>query len=367
MPHIKIVNVSKSYGSLHALRDVNLEVHDKEYVSIIGPSGCGKTTLIKCVAGIITPSGGEIYVDGKRITNLPIESRNIGYLFQEIALFPHLDVRSNVAYGPRVKGQEQKSAKMLVNELLDLVELSDRTHSAPSELSGGAQQKVAIARALGSGSNLLLLDEPFGALDSKVRAELRYEIKRMIKDLNLTALHVTHDQEEAMSIADRVVVMKAGRIVEVGEPSQLYSKPQEIFTANFVGEANFLNGRIEERTGEKSTITVDEISLETNETSHNKGQPVVAAIRPEFILMERDAYSRENTLRGRVESSVFMGNVVRYVVRIAKNITFTVKHPLCYGELDLNQGDETYLHVPSDRILVYSPPREGLTKEIQLE
>ncbi len=367
MPHIKIINLSKSFGDFQALRDVNLEIQDREYVSIIGPSGCGKTTLIKCIAGIVSPSAGEIYVDGKPITDLPIESRNVGYVFQDIALFPHLDVRSNISYGPRVKATEEESAKQLVKELIDLVELSDRANSRASELSGGAQQKVAIARALGSGSTLLLLDEPFGALDAKVRAELRYEIRRMIKDLKLTALHVTHDQEEAMSVADRVVIMKAGRIVEVGNPLQLYDRPKEIFTANFVGEANFFNGRVEEKNPSGSTIAVDQIKLETSEASFDRGQPVVVAIRPEFVLIGKTPSTADNILRGKVESAVFMGSMVRYSIRVTKSILAVAKHPLCYGELDLDPGDDAFLYIPPDRVLLYPPPSEGLVKEIQLE
>ncbi|MFH0848130.1 MAG: ABC transporter ATP-binding protein [archaeon] len=366
MPHVKIENLSKSFGSLEALRDVNLEVEDEEYVSIIGPSGCGKTTLIKCIAGIMTPSKGEVYVDGKRITDLPMERRNIGYVFQEIALFPHLNVRSNISYGPRVKNLKEQSAKLLVNELIELVEIGDRSRSKPSELSGGAQQKVAVARALGSGSTLLLLDEPFGALDAKVRSELRYEIRKMVKDLRLTALHVTHDQEEAMSVADKIVVMKSGRIVELGKPEELYIKPREIFTANFVGEANFMQAQVTDRTVNGSLVEIDGISIETNNTAFRASDRVIVAVRPEFILMELEAHD-DASLRGKVDDVVFIGNTVRYRVRISRNLSLTVKHPLCNGDLGLNHGDDVFLHIPPERALLYSLPEAGLSREIQLE
>lgn len=356
-----------TFGPIKALQDVNLEIQDQEYVSIIGPSGCGKTTLIKCIAGIFTPSSGEVYMDGKPMSALPIQQRNIGYVFQEIALFPHLNVRSNISYGPRVKGLDERRAKLLVDELIKMIDLRDREESGALELSGGAQQKVAVARALGSGSGLLLLDEPFGALDVKVRSELRYEILRMVKDLKLTALHVTHDQEEAMSVADRVVVMKAGRVMEVGTPLDLYLQPQEIFTANFVGEANFLQGVVQDSSNGRSVVDVDGVHLNTTDSSHSDGERVIVAIRPEFLSIERSLDSDMNVLRGKVEGRIFMGSTVRYEIRTATEVAVIAKHPLCFGELGLELGDEVFLRVPPERVLLYSESERGLQKEMQLE
>ena len=220
MPDVRLEGVTKTYGEISALREVSLEIHDGEYLCIVGPSGCGKTTLIKSIAGIVKPDGGEIYVDGKSVTPMPVEDRGTGYVFQEIALFPNMNVYDNVSYGLMVKGESVDGRRGTVTEMLDMLQMRESSRSLPSELSGGARQKTAIARALASGSTLLLLDEPLGALDFKVRTVIRYELRRLVKALGLTAVHVTHDQEEALSIADRIVVMKAGRIIEVGPPDE---------------------------------------------------------------------------------------------------------------------------------------------------
>ncbi len=262
MPTVKVIEVSKKYGPITAVEKANLEIKNKEYTCIIGPSGCGKTTLIKCIEGIIEPSEGEIYIDDVPVSKIPIQDRGVGYVFQEIALFPHMSVYENVSYGPRVKGWRTTQANTLINEMLDMMVLQDRVKDLPNTLSGGARQKTAIARALSSGSSLLLFDEPLGSLDAKVRTVLRHELRKMVKDLELTAIHVTHDQEEAMAIADRIIVMKTGKIVEMGKPIDLYLHPRKLFTANFVGEANFMIGEISSITekGVKININGDVIS-----------------------------------------------------------------------------------------------------------
>jgi len=366
MPQVQIVGLTKRFGSIVALEDVDLDIRDKEYLSIIGPSGCGKSTLIKCIAGIMAPDKGKILVDDHAIGNVPIQHRRIGYVFQEIALFPHMRIIENVSYGPRVRGQTELSAKALVNELLNLIKLSDRVNSLPMELSGGAQQKVAVARALASGSALLLFDEPFGALDSKVRADLRYEIRKMTTDLGLTVLHVTHDQEEAMSISDRVVVMKAGRVIEDGTPLQLYLHPKMIFTANFLGEANFLRGRVSQQTSTGVIVQVEDTHLQTTDKTREVGQEVIVAIRPEFISVAR-GQSDKNCLRGKVVEIRFMGQVVRYEVEIAGGGTICVEHPTCFGELEIEPLDEVTLTTAPQHVMVYSVPEQGLERELQLE
>ncbi len=366
MPHVQVEGLSKRYGSIKALEDINLEIRDKEYVSIIGPSGCGKSTLIKCMAGIVRPDEGQIFVDNQPMREVPIQRRSIGYVFQEVTLFPNMKILENVSYGPRVQGQTPQSTRTLVNELLNLIKLLDRAESFPSELSGGAQQKVAVARALASGSTLLLLDEPFGALDAKVRAELRYEVRKMTSDLGLTVLHVTHDQEEAMSISDRVVVMKGGRIIEDGVPLELYLHPGKIFTANFLGEANFLDAEVIGLTQAGSVVRLGKAHLQTVDKSGRVGQTVVIAIRPEFISIGKGTPD-ENCLTGRVVSIRFMGHAVRYEVEVEGVRTINVEHPLCLGELEIDLREEVALRVSPPDVMVYSVPGEGLENELQLE
>src|SRR5512136_1370420 len=242
MPNIRVVNLTKKFGSVTALENINLEVHDQEYFSLLGPSGCGKTTLLRLIAGLIEPDSGEIWIGDKRVDAVPPEDRDIGFVFQTFALFPHMSVWDNVLYGPKVKNFNLKEAETIGDEVLELVKLHERLDAYPSELSGGMMQRIAVARALAAGGKILLLDDPLGQLDAKVRNEIRYEIRKMAKDLNLTAIHVTHDQSEAMSISDRIAVMKKGKIVQIGTPQELYMSPNSLFVAHFIGESNLMEG-----------------------------------------------------------------------------------------------------------------------------
>lgn len=365
MPEVRLVNVTTKYGKIMANDNVSFTIKDGEYVSIIGPSGCGKTTLIKNIAGIIKPDIGEIYVGDKIVTNLPIEDRGIGYVFQNIALFPHMTVWDNVTYGPRVRGWSLKETRPLALEMLEMIKLDARSEAYPDELSGGTQQKTAVVRALISRAELLLLDEPLGALDVKVRTELRYELRRLVKDLKLTALHVTHDQEEAMSISDRVIVMKRGRIVEAGAPIDLYSQPKNIFTANFVGEANFLTGVITQVSDEGSSVKVgDSLQLVTNSSNSRIGDRVVIAFRPEFASIG-DSRIR-NSLSGKVIDILYSGSIIRLKVQLTNDDLVVVKKALSFKEPTFTIDDKITITISPENILVYKYP-ENLNKELALE
>jgi len=356
--------VTKRFGNIIALKRVNLEVKNKEYLCILGPSGCGKTTLIKCIAGIIEPDEGEIYIGDRIVNGLPMEDRGVGYVFQEIALFPHMSIYDNVSYGPFVKGWKITATRDLIEEMLNMMKLRDRAKDYPSELSGGARQKTAVARALVSGSKLLLLDEPLGSLDAKVRVLLRYELRRLVKDLGLTAIHVTHDQEEAMSIADRIVVMRAGEIVEVGSPLELYMRPKKIFTANFLGEANFFAGEILER-DDHVKIDVNGAVLYSSNRVDFEGRKVIAAIRPEFIIMRKDGSSKE-AWRGVIERKAFLGSLVRFEVSADNGVLVIVKKPSSEAT-KFNVGDNVNIILPREYLLLYPYPEEGLEKAISIE
>lgn len=344
---------------------VTLTINDGEYVSVIGPSGCGKSTLIKNISGIITPDEGEIYIDGRRVNELPIEDRGIGYVFQNIALFPHLNVWDNVTYGPRVRGLSPEETRPLAIEMLEMIKVSERSDAYPSELSGGTQQKTAVARALTSRAELLLLDEPLGALDVKVRTTLRNELKRLVKDLKLTALHVTHDQEEALSISDRVIVMKAGRIVEEGAPIALYTRPKNLFTANFVGEANFLVGEVVKASGESTLVELEEeLEIHVEASGQRIGDRVVTAFRPEFVDVETNGVNR---LKGRVVDVLYSGSTGRIRVELGNGDIVVAKQMLRFGVATIRGGDDITLNVPPQKILVYPYPEGGLEKELALE
>ncbi|MFQ6095188.1 MAG: ABC transporter ATP-binding protein [Candidatus Bathyarchaeia archaeon] len=366
MPEVRLVNVTKRYGKIVANDNVNLTIKNREYVSVIGPSGCGKTTLIKNIAGIIRPDEGEIYIGGKLVNDLPIEERGIGYVFQNIALFPHMTVWDNITYGPKVRGASLEETRPLALEMLEMIKLSARSDAYPSELSGGTQQKTAVARALMSKAELLLLDEPLGALDVKVRAVLRHELRRLVKDLKLTALHVTHDQEEAMSISDRVVVMKRGRIVEAGTPIQLYTRPRNIFTANFVGEANFLKGTITQISDEGSVVEVgDGLQLVTTSRNKSIGDRVVIAFRPEFASIGDS--ETINRLSGNVVDVIYSGSVIRLKVELINGDLVVIKKTLSYEKPMFAVGDNITINVSPKNILVYDYPEKGLHRELALE
>jgi len=365
LPEVKLVNVTKRYGKIVANDGVTLTIKDGEYVCVIGPSGCGKSTLIKNIAGIITPDEGEIYIDGRRVNELPIEERGIGYVFQNIALFPHLSVWGNVTYGPRVRGLSPEETRPLAIEMLEMIKVSERSDAYPNELSRGTQQKTAVARALTSRAELLLLDEPLGALDVKVRAALRSELKRLVKDLKLTALHVTHDQEEALSISDRVVVMKMGRIVEEGAPINLYTRPKKLFTANFVGEANFLPGEVVKASGKSILVELEEgVEIRAEASGQRMGDRVVTAFRPEFVNVETNGVNR---LKGRVVDVLYSGSTVRIRVKLGNGSIVVAKQMLHSEAATIRGGDDITLSIPPQRILVYPYPEGGLEKELALE
>jgi len=357
VPEIRVEKVSKAYGDVRALQDVSLTVDTGEYVTIVGPSGCGKTTLIKTIAGIVKPDTGDVHIDGKLTTALPIEDRGVGYVFQEIALFPHMNTYDNVSYGLMVKG------------VLYMMGLDDYASMYPTELSGGAKQKTAISRALISGSTLLLLDEPLGALDLKVRTSLRYDLRKLVKDLGLTAIHVTHDQEEALSISDRIVVMKAGRIVEVGQPQEMYMNPRELFTAKFLGEANFLTGTINKLTRNTAEVAIDGSVLKAEvreEAVLREGEPCVLAIRPEFIEVTREPMSG-NVWECDIESVSFVGDFFRYELSASNGEVFLSKTAVRGDAVGFAAGDAVYAALPAERLLIFRYPEEDLEKTLSLE
>jgi ABC-type Fe3+/spermidine/putrescine transport system ATPase subunit len=369
MPTVKLTNVVKTYdkGRITAVDNVTLTVRDKEYLTLLGPSGCGKTTTLRMIAGLQLPDEGEISIGERRVSNLPPEYRDIGYVFQEYALFPHMDVWNNVTYGPRVKGWDEKQSNKIGREMLELVRLFERIDAFPAELSGGMRQRVALARALSSGSKLLLLDEPLGALDARIRTDLRYEIRKLVKDLGLTAIHVTHDQAEAMAISDRIAVMRKGKILQVGTPKELYLNPQHIFVANFVGEANFLEGYVTAKIDHKLTVELrGGIRVKSMNQNHKKGEKVVVAVRPEVLSVAKGEKSGINSIGGNVENFRFEGTNVRYEIRLQNDDLVLVIRPALIGEW-FDVDEKVTVAFPVEKSFVFSYPEKGLITELTLE
>jgi len=367
MPEVRLENVTKRYGKIVAVDNVSLQIHDREYFSLIGPSGCGKTTLLRMVAGLVQPDEGEIYIDDQLVTSIPPEDRGVGFVFQTYALFPHMDVWDNVTYGPRVKALESKESERIGREMLELVRLFERLDAFPSELSGGMMQRVALARALSAGAKLLLLDEPLGALDAKIRHDLRYEIRKFVKDLQLTGLHVTHDQAEAMAISDRIAVMKKGEILQVGTPQDLYMKPEHLFVAHFIGESNFLEGYVSKSTAKGLVVELrGGLSVQTLDGEYEKGSKVVVAVRPEVLRVERDGKTGVNSILGHVERFRFEGTNTRCDIQLENGDSVVIVRPALTAEW-FEMGERVTISFPVDKNFVFPYPTKGLNEALALE
>ena len=312
MSFLTISNLEKSFGANRVVKDFNLKVDKGEFISLLGPSGCGKTTVLRMVAGFETPTAGGISIDGQDVVRLKPNARNIGMMFQAYALFPNLTVADNVAFGLRVKGVPRAERDARVAEMLKLIGLPDLGGRYPFQLSGGQQQRVALARALAPRPRVLLLDEPLSALDAKVRVSLRNEIREIQRELGITAIFVTHDQEEALSISDRIVVMNGGIAEQVGTPFEVYNRPATRFVANFVGTLSQIEARVTDpASGE----------VEFDGARHRLGRPLPAgtvtlALRPETLHLGADP-AHELQLQGTVTEVDFLGSVIRLRVDVA--------------------------------------------------
>jgi len=314
MSFLVLKGIQKRFGASVAVENFNLSAEKGEFVSFLGPSGCGKTTTLRMIAGFEQPSAGTITVDGKDITNSPPNRRNVGMVFQSYALFPNMTVADNIGFGLKIRKRSRDQIRRRVGELLDMINLPDKGGRYPYQLSGGQQQRVALARALAIEPEVLLLDEPLSALDAKIRVALRKEIRSIQRQLGITTVYVTHDQEEAMSLSDRVVVMSEGRIEQIGPPPEIYNFPATPFVASFVGTLNLLPATIVDAAG--GVVSVAGQALHSAKPITAAGdRPVTVALRPEAI--EIGEGGGPNRLIGQVEDVSFLGSIVRTRIRIA--------------------------------------------------
>ncbi len=321
MTHLALTDISKVYSGTTVVDDFNLDVKKGEFVSFLGPSGCGKTTTLRMIAGFETPSTGRVTLDDVDITDRAPNQRNVGMVFQAYALFPNMTVAQNIGFGMQIHRASKDAIKQRVEEMLALIHLENKGNSFPSQLSGGQQQRVALARALANHPQVLLLDEPLSALDAKIRVNLRQEIRAIQRKLGITAIYVTHDQEEALSISDRIVVMSGGKIEQVGTPFQIYNFPETSFVANFVGTLNTVKAEVVDPA--KKLLRIDGVLLEAAEGLDNKqkGDQVTIAIRPEriqFASVEKKA----NVFDCTIENITFLGSIVRIQVATGSNKLF---------------------------------------------
>jgi putative spermidine/putrescine transport system ATP-binding protein len=309
MSYLEIRQLEKSFGANRVVKDFSLQIEKGEFISLLGPSGCGKTTVLRMVAGFENPSAGAIIIDGQDVTDLRPNQRNIGMVFQSYALFPNLTVAQNVGFGLKVAGKPRAEIDQTVQEMLDLIGLSAFGGRFPFQLSGGQQQRVALARALAVRPRVLLLDEPLSALDAKIRVSLRAEIREIQKRMGITTLFVTHDQEEALSMSDRVVVMNGGIAEQVGEPFQIYNRPATRFVADFVGTLNTFEAVVQ--TPETGQVTLGDARFALAQpVSVARGQTIALALRPEAVHLTAHP-SRDVTLAATITEVAFMGSVIR--------------------------------------------------------
>ena len=348
-PYLQIRHVRKTFGSFVALDDISLDIYPSEFVCFLGPSGCGKTTLLRCIAGLEEQDSGEIIQAGRDVSRLAPAQRDFGIVFQSYALFPNLTAARNIAYGLENMKLPRSQIQARVRELLELVGLTEFASKYPAQLSGGQQQRVALARALALSPGLLLLDEPLSALDARVRASLRTELALLQRRIGVTAIMVTHDQEEALTLADRIVVMDHGTIQQIGTPQEIYRVPRTPFVASFIGEMNFLSGVV---TGH-SEVRCGSHHLRVarlNGTAH--GTSVQLAIRPEDIVIHTAA-PVENTLSAVVQHYEFLGAFYRLRLR-ADELTFVLDVPMTQARtIDFAKDAPLTIHLPSEFLHVY--------------
>ena len=333
MNGVRLINVSKIFktnntpGNFSGVKDINIEIATGEFFSLLGSSGCGKTTTLRMIAGFLKPSSGEIYIDDQPMANRPPFERPVNTVFQNYALFPHLKVAENIAFGLEMEKLPRREIITRVGEALEMVELIGLEKRYPSQLSGGQQQRVALARSLVKKPKVLLLDEPLGALDLKLRKQMQLELKHLQKQVNLTFIYVTHDQEEALIMSDRLGVMDRGKLLQVGSPRDIYEYPQSTFVADFIGESNLLTGRVIEQRKESVKILLGE-TLTVDLTYGDYlavGSGVTLVLRPEKATLLPFSYEESCCWSGKIEEAVYLGTDTQYKVNISEEITVIVR------------------------------------------
>jgi spermidine/putrescine ABC transporter ATP-binding subunit len=328
---VTIKNLSKFFGEVRAVNDISLAIEDGVFLTLLGPSGSGKTTTLMMLAGFEYPTSGDITIGGKSIVSIPPFRRNIGMVFQNYALFPHLTVYDNIAFPLKMRKIGKSKIDSMVQNVLDLVELPGMEKRRPSQLSGGQQQRIALARAMVFDPPLLLMDEPLGALDKKLREHMQLEIKNIQEQVGKTIVYVTHDQSEALTMSNKIAVMNEGSIEQIGSPEEVYEKPSNRFVADFIGESNFFEGTVMEKIGDgeaKVRVGADAVWRIANAGKTQIGNKVTIAVRPEklFFVRKGDHNGEDmNTLKGRVEEVIYIGEIIRYRIGFSNQDSFYLK------------------------------------------
>jgi spermidine/putrescine transport system ATP-binding protein len=355
---VELQSVTKKFGDFVAVDNVSLKIEDGEFFSLLGPSGCGKTTCLRMIAGFELPSEGEVKIRGKAMGDTPPFKRPVNTVFQNYALFPHMTIFENVAFGLEMQKVSRAEIKTRVKEALEMVRLPQLADRKPRQLSGGQQQRIALARALVNRPQVLLLDEPLSALDLKLRKAMQLELKELQHQVGITFIFVTHDQEEAITMSDRIAVMSDGVVQQVGAPVEIYERPQNRFVADFIGETNFIEGEILEVDAAKTTVSLGAGAqiLARVAADLNTGQAVTVAVRPEKISLSRAVQDDKASVPAVVEEAVYIGTDTRYTARVGERHHVVARVQNVGGALDAAQpfqrGDQVYLSWPIDSALV---------------
>jgi spermidine/putrescine transport system ATP-binding protein len=366
-PEIELVDLQKHFREIRAVDGVSLEVVAGEFFSLLGPSGCGKTTTLRMIGGFELPTGGRVLLRGRDVTTDPPDKRPVNMVFQNYALFPHLDVGDNIAFGLRRRNVDGAETRRRVGEALELVHLEGYERRKPNQLSGGQQQRVALARALVNRPNVLLLDEPLGALDLKLRKQLQVELKRVQTEVGITFVYVTHDQEEALTMSDRIAVMNRGRVEQMGTPEELYERPRTRFVADFIGTTNLLSGLVETRADGTTTVRLgsgDRCVVADGTLA--VGDPVELSIRPEAVELSQATGSNVGPapITATVEQVAYLGGNVQYIVRTAGGLSITALAPKARERLPVG-GAVNVRWSPAEALILAAHSSEHQPEEVR--
>jgi len=354
---VVLVDLVKRFADVTAVAGINLDMPPGEFFSLLGPSGCGKTTTLRLIAGFERPDEGQILLDGEDMAQTPPHKRKVNTVFQNYALFPHLSVAENVSFGLKYKDVSKQDARSRVSEALELVRLTGFERRRPSQLSGGQQQRVALARALVLNPEVLLLDEPLGALDAKLRKQLQIELKSLQEEVGITFIYVTHDQEEALTMSDRLAVMSNGRVEQVGTPSEVYEEPRTAYVADFLGVSNLMDAKAQGMDAQgRANVRLGEFDIAAAQGDIDALGDVKVVIRPERVKLDEAGTTGENRVPGMVERVVYVGSIMQVIVHLAPGATLQAWVQNEGEGLPYGQGQSVSVHLPSEALRVLVDP-----------